>query len=165
MSEKWNKSEKGKAYNKQYYLENKERLNKLSAESHRKNSEYMDTYNKIYYQNNKEQLVRYQRQLRASDNNPNLKLREEFLEMYGGKCFCCGEIIPAFLALDHIKGVNRRIIGKYASYKDAVTNYDPSEYRILCHNCNQATKGGNICPHQIVRNKHELIQLEMEGVL
>jgi hypothetical protein len=100
-------------------------------------------------------------------NYPELKAK--FLEMYGYVCACCGEINPKFLTLDHVQndgGEKRSYIvmenwpgrsdpmprmmhvstGQFL--RDAVSEYHPEEYRILCYNCNMARAHyGGICPH------------------
>ncbi|KKN70862.1 hypothetical protein LCGC14_0426450 [marine sediment metagenome] len=78
--------------------------------------------------------------------------REVVLKHYGGKCICCGENGPCFLAIDHIEGdgnTHRKAIGKYGSgfYKWLVDNDFPKEFQILCHNCNMGKRfNGGICP-------------------
>jgi len=57
------------------------------------------------------------------------------------------------LVLDHIMGPERKIKSNRKSYLDAIKNYDPEEYRTLCHNCNQATMGGRVCPHQLQKEE------------
>lgn len=76
---------------------------------------------------------------------------------YGARCACCGEVIPAFLALDH-PGENgaeeRRIQGLgNGGISDAYylkrLGYPPGLRQVLCHNCNNAkARNGGICPHQ-----------------
>lgn len=112
--------------------------------------EYQDTYNKKYSKKNKDKLIQYQRNLRRQGKHTNQVYRNKFLEMYGNKCECCGEDTKIFLALDHKKGTARKIKGaQIKSYMDAVQHIDHEEYRILCHNCNYATRYGKVCPHQI----------------
>lgn len=108
--------------------------------------QYQREYNLVYGEMNRDKLKEYQRRYRAAGKHKVYRVK--FLEMYGGKCECCGEMEEVFLALDHKKGNKRRISNTYKSYVDATKTLDNDEYRILCHNCNMATKGGNICPHQ-----------------
>lgn len=83
------------------------------------------------------------------DNN-----REAALQHYGGKCACCGEDEPCFLAVDHADGdgnIHRKKIGKYGSgfFKWLVDNDFPEGFQILCHNCNMGKHlNGGICPHK-----------------
>jgi len=75
-------------------------------------------------------------------------------EQYGGKCACCGESEPCFLAIDHIEGngnSHRKKIGKWGSgfFKWLIKNDFPDGFQILCHNCNMGKHlNGGVCPHQ-----------------
>lgn len=70
--------------------------------------------------------------------------------LYGGKCACCGETNPVFLALDHIKGDggnHRKVRTRDGILRDAFYRPDSERYRILCHNCNMAYASFGTCPH------------------
>lgn len=74
------------------------------------------------------------------------------LRMYGDSdypaCACCGESRYEFLSIDHIKP---RGSGPRLDYRTLVaTNRDPN-LQVLCHNCNQAKRVGEVCPHQSAR--------------
>ena len=78
--------------------------------------------------------------------------RDAAIAAYGARCACCGETERAFLAIDHIGGggnAHRREIGgggtRLAQWLK-VNGY-PEGFRVLCHNCNQATANGRECPH------------------
>ena len=79
-------------------------------------------------------------------------LRWRVFNAYGAACACCGETIVGFLALDHVDGGGRqhRIQRgtSEAVYGDVERAGYPSEYQLLCHNCNQAKYAYGICPHQ-----------------
>ncbi len=82
--------------------------------------------------------------------SPWKRRKRIFIEMYGGRCECCGETEEMFLNLDHINGQNKQ--NKECTSDAmcwAISKYQPEKYRILCSNCNQATRFGRICPHQI----------------
>ncbi len=83
----------------------------------------------------------------------NDQLRNDVLAAYGGKCACCGESHPEFLAIDHINGggeKHRRTVG----YGHGVYlwlrkhNFPKDKFRLLCHNCNFATSRYKHCPHE-----------------
>lgn len=83
------------------------------------------------------------------------KIRREMIKAYGGKCACCGESIPEFLALDHKKGGGTRMRKllcnntsqtMYRLVRDQ--GYPKSKYQLLCHNCNGAKAWYGGCPHQ-----------------
>ena len=82
------------------------------------------------------------------------EIRRIVINNYGGKCKCCGETIIEFLAIDHINGggyKHRQIIGNSIRYYYwIIRNNFPDNYRILCHNCNQATSWGRKCPHELM---------------
>jgi hypothetical protein len=81
------------------------------------------------------------------------RLRTELLDAYGGKCAClnCPEANPAFLCLDHVNGdgkVHRMKMGSHV-YADLRRRGFPQDgYRLLCWNCNSATRFGRTCPHE-----------------
>lgn len=88
--------------------------------------------------------------------------KKRVLEHYGGKCMCCEEAEPIFLAMDHIYGggnEHRREIGNNPGsrggsssvqfYKWIEKNNYPDILQILCHNCNMGKHlNGGICPHK-----------------
>jgi hypothetical protein len=80
--------------------------------------------------------------------------RAAAIEHYGGKCMCCGETEPCFLAIDHTDGdgnTHRKEINKYGStfFKWLVDNDFPEGFQVLCHNCNMGKHiNGGTCPHQ-----------------
>lgn len=74
-------------------------------------------------------------------------------EYYIAKCVCCGESEPMFLAIDHINGggsKERKTLKNAGTnfYRHIVKNGYPKNYRILCHNCNQAKGYYGRCPHE-----------------
>lgn len=76
--------------------------------------------------------------------------RAAVIEHYGGRCVCCGESEPAFLALDHINGdgnKDRNEHGTRSWYLVARRGY-PVTFQLLCHNCNMAKSWLKVCPHQ-----------------
>lgn len=77
--------------------------------------------------------------------------REQVFAHYGRFCVCCGENEPLFLALDHGPDAPSRKNNpsqKTNLTKWVVENGFPKGFRILCHNCNMATRYGRTCPHQ-----------------
>ncbi len=88
---------------------------------------------------------------KARTKKSNRKLRLTVLEHYGNKCACCETDDYEFLCIDHINGgghQRRKKIGHGATYmRWIVKNNFPEEYRVLCHNCNQALSYYGYCPH------------------
>ena len=82
----------------------------------------------------------------------NLKL--QVYEKYGNVCSCCGESETRFLTIDHKNndGAEHRktVVPGRALYRWIVNNQFPSDFQILCFNCNcgRALNGG-ICPHKL----------------
>lgn len=79
--------------------------------------------------------------------------RVKMLEAYGGKCACCGENNQEFLAIDHIEGGGRQhrtqLAARGVNFRAWIRkNNFPEGFRLLCHNCNQATGLYGYCPHQ-----------------
>lgn len=92
------------------------------------------------------------------------EIRDEFFQEYGGMCVCCKEMRGEFLTMDHGAGDvgPSKEIGTLKSGKPLrVPSRGTGEYyrlkklgwpkntgiRILCMNCNWATRGGKTCPH------------------
>jgi hypothetical protein len=99
----------------------------------------------------------YQRQHRAWKAALNRAwtqgLRAGMLAAYGGVCACCGEDREPFLTLDHSNrdgAEHRRSVGGSNSILVDLRNrgWPKDGYRILCMNCNWATRYGKECPHQ-----------------
>lgn len=80
--------------------------------------------------------------------------RARALAAYGGRCKCCGETEPTFLAIDHIfnDGAEERRPpnmkgGNTLLNKLENEGYPQDRYQLLCHNCNFAKRLG-ACPHK-----------------
>jgi len=80
----------------------------------------------------------------------------EVIEAYGGRCECpgCDVTEPAFLTIDHVGGggnKHRRSLGGNQVrrlrrwLKDQ--GWPRDGFRLLCMNCNHATRHGKTCPH------------------
>ena len=89
--------------------------------------------------------------------------RASVLELYGGRCECCGETRYEFLAIDHTNGGGTRergshgtsgcheVIGKLWRAKERLPGY-----RVLCHNCNMAMGFYGNCPHSTERSNEAI---------
>ncbi len=98
------------------------------------------------------------KRLRAHESGQALK--RDMVTAYGGCCACCGEKEIAFLTLDHVGGggaKDRAESGGSANvYRRLKRQGWPKEgYRVLCSNCNLATKLGRTCPHQLNKTQPE----------
>ncbi len=81
-------------------------------------------------------------------NDPRARdaLRLRVFEAYGGACACCGENHPQALTVDHVRPLKGRRRPKDV-YKLIVREGFPSDYQVLCLNCNQLKGTGEACPH------------------
>lgn len=84
-----------------------------------------------------------------------LAIKEETIQMYGGKCACCGEDTLEFLTIDHIDETGaseRKEIGRGGGYNFYYwlkkRGYPKDNYQVLCFNCNFAKHAYGKCPHQ-----------------
>ena len=93
-------------------------------------------------------------------------IRAEMLTAYGCVCVCCGESREPFMTLDHFdpndKGVYRHrkdgksgwLRGFQEYYRLQKLGWPKKSVRILCMNCNHATRRGGVCPHERERKEH-----------
>lgn len=89
---------------------------------------------------------------------------------YGTKCACpggCDITAPRFLAIDHIGGwkkvhPERKTRPSLMSfYNWIIANNFPNTVRVLCHNCNFATRFNEPCHHEtVLAELNELVALE-----
>lgn len=84
------------------------------------------------------------------------KNRAAVIAKYGGICWCCGEVEPAFLDIDHILDDHKSDLerrknsgDKKELYAWLIKNGFPRDrYQLLCSNCNQGKRRcEGICPH------------------
>jgi hypothetical protein len=134
-----------KEQRREYYKRNKERLLVDGKKNYADNrDEYRKKHREYHFAHREEICARAHK--RYADR------RKKVLEYYGGKCTCCGETIPQFLAIDHINGdgkKHRKEIGPMDITAWLVKNNFPDGFQILCHNCNHGRfLNGGICPHQ-----------------
>lgn len=86
------------------------------------------------------------------DKNYRLRLNEETMNAYGGKCACCGESHLAFLELDHINGggiAHRKEIGGQGNVfymKLRTLGFPKDNLQVLCANCHRAKTRDVPCP-------------------
>jgi hypothetical protein len=81
--------------------------------------------------------------------------RKRILDVYGGKCACCGEHRYEFLAIDHINGGGNKhrkeVTGLGARFYAWLQREGfPDGFRVLCHNCNMSYGFFGYCPHSSV---------------
>lgn len=151
-------------YRENWYLNNKEKAYAASRAWRMKNKEKMREYYREYYKKHREQYIeteqrRYKKhrvKRLAAARDRAKKRRLVIINAYGGKCACCGESASEFLSIDHVNGggyKERKSRGMHSFYLSIIKRNFPKDYRILCHNCNQALGFYGYCPH----NKKEEI--------
>ena len=99
------------------------------------------------------------------------RIHDKFFEMYGNKCACpgCNEKNKGFLTLDHVISNNSMPVDKrkkgLKAYRDAIREYRPDLYQVLCYNCNCAkNRNDEVCPHIEIKEK-ETIELNQKNKL
>ena len=93
----------------------------------------------------------------AATKRSNVKVKSQMIAAYGGKCVCCGETEPAFLTIDHVNRDRREHLQREGLSTAGVSLYRrlraqgwPKDgLRLLCMNCNFATRFGDPCPHEL----------------
>lgn len=140
MSAKSNAKRGG--YRKNYYIENRERI---------------QVRNKQRYDTNREQILVVQK---AQAKTRLVEARQKLFQVYGARCSCCGETTERFLTLHHIGGGGNEDRAQNTSLgviRRAVTSKNPKTYEILCFNCHMAIHmNGGICPHKLQRRDRNL---------
>lgn len=83
------------------------------------------------------------------------ELKKQVIDVYGGKCNCCGISNPAFLTIDHVnndgKKHRKEIKGNGSLYWWLKRKGFPKDnFQVLCWNCNMGKHHNNgICPHKL----------------
>jgi hypothetical protein len=159
-------------YMQKYYLKYRDRIKaRVKARYERKRDE-ITAANRERYAANPQIFIRkmaaYRRKVgsakvlgwhRKANKKYRHGLKEEAHRAYGNKCQCCGETIPEFLTLDHVKndgkehrealGHSGRGHGFYLWLKRQ--GYPKEIVQLLCMNCNWAKGVFGKCPHKLQR--------------
>jgi hypothetical protein len=138
-------TEEKREYNRQYRKRNKEKIKTYVAKYWKENKETVQEYRK-----------RYQKRYAEFYKERSKQHKLTVLIHYSGnppKCACCGENHIEFLTVDHEGGggcAHRREVKRYGSayYAWLIKNNYPVKLRVLCMNCNFATRFGETCPHE-----------------
>lgn len=120
------------AYLKQWRAKNRDRILKMERER--------------YHAQTAEQKA----EKVAKNKARRIRLRQEAIKHYGGKCACCSETLEQFLCIDHIGGggnQHRKIISTKSIGEWLYVNDYPEGFQVLCHNCNMAEGIYGKCPH------------------
>ncbi|QGH72700.1 MAG: IceA protein [Podoviridae sp. ctQNx1] len=134
-------------YNREYYLANREKYLERSRQRRLEEPE------KVKAEVNRKNKARWQ------------KLKLKAIEVFGGRCVCCGEEGIEFLTLDHInndgnehrKEVSKIAFGIYGWLERH--GYPKEGLQLLCWNCNMAKRAnGGVCPHQTAEGSTTIAQ-------
>ena len=123
-----------------------ERKRKYRAGNTEKTRSNGKKYAAQYFSKNKNIVVDAKRTYRH-------KIRQIVLDHYGRKCACCGETIEEFLCVDHINNDGNKHRKSFKTYGGAsinawlIKNDFPTDFQILCFNCNSAKHIYGLCPH------------------
>lgn len=114
------------------------------------NRERRRAQNRAYWLANRDSILVHQRQYSKASRRAK---KAELYAAYGNACACCGERREEFLTIDHINGGGRahrkQLPNQDALYADIRRlGYPKDRFRLLCWNCNAATSGRRLCPHQ-----------------
>lgn len=150
-------SEKHKAADRKYYLENAEIIKRKSREWYNKNKErrkrkvkeYIETHRELHHTWTKiwrsRTLVKNQEKARAKHQRD----KQIVFDHYGNGCACCGEDLKEFLTIDHIfGGGNKHRKLTRDTYRWLIKNNFPEGFRLLCMNCNFSIGKFGYCPHR-----------------
>lgn len=150
---------KKKAFQRAYYLKNRDRLLKQNREYiKRPDRIIIHRKHQLKYKHSKRgietrrryETTKYYKMLKER----RLMIKKFIIAYYSdGKncCNCCGEKQIQFLSVDHIDNdgyKHRKIIGPGRLNWWLLRNYLPDGFQILCFNCNTAKGFYGKCPHQ-----------------
>lgn len=82
-----------------------------------------------------------------------LRLKNQVVAAYGGKCECCQEDILHLLTIDHINGIKNEQREQYRTRGLTLwrrlrhDGYPPDGFQVLCMNCNWSKGVFGLCPH------------------
>jgi len=145
---------------REMHIEERRKAERLYSETHRAQKQ---EYDKQYRSDNDDKIVDYQARRRD-------RLWKSALAFFG-PCACCGESRIPFLTIDHKNGGGNQLRIKGEKYGWGLlsawnTQGWPEDlkktYRILCHNCNQATRYGRTCPHEIANAESQAERLSIK---
>ena len=146
-------------YLKEYRENNKDKIRDKKHQHYVNNVLSIKEYQKSWREDNQESIKLRRNKVQDAAYHKNFRrtIKLEIINYYGGKCTCCGETTIEFLTIDHINGggnKHRKELSGSARrgginfYKWLKKNKYPSEYQVLCWNCNCSKGAFGYCPHQ-----------------
>jgi len=163
-------------YNRKWYLAHKETENQGSQKYYADNTEKCKSLVKDWRKAHPEKIKEFKhtetmknlpkslaRIIEWKRTNPELarqkdqdyrrRIKQEFVDAYGGKCSCCGETIFEFLTCEHLNNSGKPDrqtghLGIKMYLKAKREGYPKDKYTCFCMKCNFAGRFGKKCPHQ-----------------
>lgn len=114
-------------------------------------------YHCKYQRNGKFKTAEFLNKVRIRSKAKRMKWRLAVIQMYGGKCACCGESAHEFLTVDHKNGDGAKHRKKLGVRRGATSGtFYPrllkegvrADIQLLCANCHMAKDMFGGCPHQ-----------------
>ena len=157
--EGWENTRRAKCHPDQSYLANglctrcyhRERMRRLRKE----NRQFFRDYEKKYYHENRSNR---KDKLKSNGRRRTIRLRQEFLDIYGRQCACCGESHEEFLTIEHtpdkwgrkLKAMHpkHRRTGVMAISLFKKLGWPKRGIQVLCINCNFSKGIRGYCPHE-----------------
>lgn len=139
--------EERKAYDKKYREEHLDKRKQYEAARNEEIKAQRRAYMAGDKINNPEKFVA--RDKATQQRRRQIKL--DVMQHYGNICQCCGEKELEFLTIDHINGggtQHRKQLKNATIYGWLKKNNYPDGFRVLCMNCNFATRFKKECPHK-----------------
>jgi GNAT superfamily N-acetyltransferase len=118
----------------EYYKKNKERILKDKSKYWKNNQDKIRARVKQWRAQNYEDVI-------GKERNNRISIINDVLDFLGSKCVLCGEETREFLTVDHINnnGNQHRHFGSVGwKRKILIGEFNRSDFRVLCHNCNLA---------------------------
>lgn len=136
------------------------RCEKCAELSKERNRIYRKDHSGEKYKKHKERLETdpaYKEKYNKSRSEFAWKKRLKVIDLFGGKCECCGETTKEWLELDHVNQdgkKHRAEVGRgLRLLRDILKRPTAYKIRVLCANCHVAITRYGICPHQTIKNE------------
>lgn len=135
--------EKKRNYNRLFSKEISERNRVRRQANPRKHSARI----RAWRESNREAVLEKSREYRQS-------IQDALFELLGNECALCGEKEREFLTVDHLSvdGREHRKMGSIGWKRAILTGrFSPSDFRILCHSCNNSSYRKNPIHHVVAK--------------
>ncbi len=83
--------------------------------------------------------------------NRHASMKDEILEILGGRCICCRTQYRVYLQVDHINGGGSKARRAGENWHTLVKQVraNPELFQVLCANCHTAKTWNNPCPDKV----------------